>query len=188
MKTTCKLTTHLFTRRIITAALITATVMVASAHCDIIVLRETEKNGEPKRIVARIIESQGAPGKEAVLIESEGKRRLLLKSKIDHIEPSVNEKELQSLDPKLPKQYLQLGIKYAEQANELNDPESRDCARHLLWSAIELDATCAVDAHLHLAQLSEGDEALQHVVHVLRQDPENQAAREQLQELIGEQA
>jgi tetratricopeptide (TPR) repeat protein len=178
------------TDRTIPAMIFTASVLmlIASAHCDVIVLRETEKNGQPKRIVGRIIESQGAGDKEAVLVESEGRRRLLLKSKIARIEPSLNEKELELLDPKMPKQYLQLGIKYAEQADELNDPDARNCARHLLWSAMELDASGAIDAHLHLAQLSEGEEAIQHIIHVLRLDPGNQSARDQLQELVGEQS
>jgi hypothetical protein len=181
----------MFNHKFIPAAMFAAAVAMrmAVAAADVIVLRETDKNGQSKRIVGRIIETQGVADKEAVLIDSEGKRRLVLKSKIDRIEPSINEKDLEALDPKQPAQYLQLGVKYAQQADELSDPDARECAKHLLWSAVELDASrYAIEAHLQLARLSDDDDSMRHMTHVLRHDPENRGARDQLRELASEHA
>jgi tetratricopeptide (TPR) repeat protein len=166
------------------AILACSVAFIPSASADIIVLKETDKNGKAKQIIGRIVETTLSGDKEAVVIESEGKRRQILRSKIERIEPSLNEAELERLDPKNASDYFRLGIKYAQQSDEMNDPDARTCAIHLFSAALELDPKQhAVDAHLQLAQLCPSEESIGHLTRVLRLDPKNAAASEQLREL-----
>jgi hypothetical protein len=116
------------------------------------------------------------------IVDEAGGKTTFARSQIKEvIVAGVKEEELESLKPSEPNRYFDVGSQYAEDAD---DPKVRACAEHMLLAAIDLQPDkYAISAHLLLARLAEGPQRAQHLIAVLKLDPKQEFAREQLASL-----